>query len=82
MAEEHRCFLGRVPAKNPSKKLVFFDFETDQETGVHQVNLAVAQYADGAERVFKGYDACSQFCAWLFSPAHKGFTAIAHNMKG
>ncbi|GIY34308.1 DNA-directed DNA polymerase [Caerostris extrusa] len=22
------------------------------------------------------------FCAWLFTPEHKGFTAIAHNMKG
>ncbi|GBM11143.1 hypothetical protein AVEN_243014-1 [Araneus ventricosus] len=27
-------------------------------------------------------DACNYFCAWLFSPTHKGFTAIAHNMKG
>ncbi|CAL1278752.1 unnamed protein product, partial [Larinioides sclopetarius] len=22
------------------------------------------------------------FCSWLFSPIHKNFTAIAHNMKG
>ncbi|GIY64709.1 DNA-directed DNA polymerase [Caerostris extrusa] len=25
---------------------------------------------------------CENFCAWLFTPEHKGFTAIAHNMKG
>ncbi|GIX98241.1 DNA-directed DNA polymerase [Caerostris extrusa] len=32
--------------------------------------------------MFNGYSACENFCAWLFTPEHKGFTAIAHNMKG
>ncbi|GBN97162.1 hypothetical protein AVEN_10440-1 [Araneus ventricosus] len=31
--------------------------------------------------VFKGYDSLKDFCSWLFSPVHKNFTAIAHNMK-
>lgn len=82
MAEEHRCHLRVTAAKAPSEKLIFFDFETDQESGEHVVNLAVAQYFDGTEMVFKGYDACAQFCSWLFAPVHKGCTAIAHNMKG
>ena len=60
----------------------FFYFETDQESGEHAVNFAVAQYADGREKVFKGYDSCNEFCTWLFPPAHRGFTAIAHNLKG
>ena len=78
----HRCHLRQVSPKDPSKKLIFFDFETDQSSGTHVVNFAVAQYEDGREEVFKGYNACAEFCAWLFSPRHKGYTAIAHNMKG
>lgn len=79
---EHQCYLEKVDPKTPSDKLIFFDFETDQSSGTHEVNFAVAQYADGREEVFRGYNACADFCAWLFSPRHKGYTAIAHNMKG
>ncbi|XP_035226308.1 uncharacterized protein LOC118198680 [Stegodyphus dumicola] len=82
VAGEHQCFLGKTEPKDPSDLHIFFDFETDQTSGEHVVNLAVAQYADGQEQVFKGYTACQDFCAWLFAPNHKGFTAIAHNMKG
>ncbi|CAL1296390.1 unnamed protein product, partial [Larinioides sclopetarius] len=71
-----------VSAKDQSDRLIFFDFETDQATGTHIVNFAVAQDAKGVEKIFKGYEACADFCMWLFSPTHKGFTAIAHNMKG
>lgn len=82
VASDHRCHLRTIAPKNPSEKLIFFDFETDQSSGEHVVNFAVAQYGDGREEVFGGYDACAKFCAWLFTPRHKGFTAIAHNMKG
>lgn len=71
-----------MSSKTPSDKLIFFDFETDQSSGTHEVNFAVAQYVDGREEIFKGYTACGDFCKWLFTPRHKGFTAIAHNMKG
>lgn len=81
-AIEHRCFLRSEPSKTASESLIFFDFETDQSSGEHLVNFAVAQYADGNETIFKGYNACNDFCTWLFSIKHKGFTAIAHNMKG
>nr|XP_042907634.1 uncharacterized protein LOC122271209 [Parasteatoda tepidariorum] len=50
-------------------------------TGEHMVNLAVAQTAERAECVFKGYNACHDFCTWLFDKKHKGYTSIAHNMK-
>lgn len=82
IANDHRCFLRSEKVKAKSEKLVFFYFETDQATGQHLVNFALAQYSDGTEIIFKGYSACSDFCSWLFSPKHKGFTAIAHNMKG
>ncbi|XP_054722797.1 uncharacterized protein LOC129232693, partial [Uloborus diversus] len=82
VASEHRCFLKKVAPKTPNEKLIFFDFETDQASGEHKVNFALAQYQDKTEKVFKGYSACHDFCSWLFSPEHKGYTAIAHNMKG
>ena len=69
------------PPKPSNDKLIFYDFETDFSTGEHVVNFAVAQYVDGKEHVFKGYDALNEFCWFLFNMDHKGFTAIAHNAK-
>lgn len=82
VSTEHFCFLRKETPKVSSEKLIFFDFETDQSSGTHIVNFALAQYADGTEIYFKGYSACDEFCTWLFAPKHKGFTAVAHNMKG
>lgn len=81
MEERHLCFLKQVKPKLPSEKLIFFDFETDQSSGEHVVNFAVAQYKDGKEFVFQGYNSLEDFCKWLFNKTHKGFTVIAHNMK-
>lgn len=46
------------------------------------MNLAVAQYIDGQEKIFPGYPACSDFYTWLFSSRHKEYTAVAKNVKG
>ena len=70
------------PPKTPCDNFIFYDFETDFSTGEHVVNFDIAQYVDGTEFVFKGYDALNEFCLFLFSMEHKGFTAIAHNAKG
>lgn len=61
---------------------MFFDVETDQSSGDHVVNFVVCQYADGEEMVFKGYDALDKFCSFLFAKKHKGYTILAHNLKG
>lgn len=82
VVEKHRCFLRKIPAKHPSDNIIFFDFETQQSSGEHEVNFAVAQYFDGEEKVFQGSNALHDFCSWLVKDEHKGFTAIAHNMKG
>lgn len=78
----HRCFLMKISPKKSSEKLIFFDFETDMSSGEHEVNFALAQYANGDEQIFKGYEACNDFCSWLFTAKHKNYTAVAHNMKG
>ncbi|GIY37202.1 DNA-directed DNA polymerase [Caerostris darwini] len=81
IATEHFCYLKKMSPKRPNERLIFFGFEMDQSSGEHIVNFALAQYADGTEKKF-GYSACENFCAWLYTPEHKGFTAIARNIKG
>ncbi|XP_046856165.1 uncharacterized protein LOC124449275 [Xenia sp. Carnegie-2017] len=79
--DDHLCFMQTENPKPKNDSLIFYDFETDFSTGEHVVNFAVAQYLDGTEFVFKGYNALNEFCSFLFSRKHKGFTAIAHNSK-
>lgn len=42
-AIEHHRFLHSDTPKSASERLIFFDFETDQSSGEHLVNFAVAQ---------------------------------------
>lgn len=74
--------MQKIKAKPPNDKILYFDFETDQSSDEHIVNFAVAQYYDGSEQIFEGYTALDTFCRFLFSEKNKGYTAIAHNMKG
>lgn len=82
VGSDHTCFLPSKPPKSPIEKLIFFDVETDQATGDHVVNFVVAQYSNGDETVFEGYGALEQFCLFLFQKKHKGYTVMAHNLKG
>ncbi|GBM91541.1 hypothetical protein AVEN_83468-1 [Araneus ventricosus] len=79
---DHRCYLRNIQAKTRNDKLVFFDFEKEQSSNEHVVNFRVAKYLVSTEFVVDGYTALDELCRFLFSPKHKGFTAIAHNMKG
>ncbi|GFU07968.1 uncharacterized protein TNCV_3796481 [Trichonephila clavipes] len=70
VSESHMCYLQKESAKKCNEKRIFFDFETDQTTGEHVVNFAVAQYLDGTEFVCEGYDAIDTFLQIsLFSTA-------------
>ena len=77
----HFCYMQRELPKRPNDKLIFYDFETDFSSGEHEVNYVVAQYGDGTEFVFKGYDSLNKFCLFLFDRVHENYTAIAHNAK-
>ena len=69
----HLCYMQSEPPKEPNEKLLFYDFETDFSSGEHVVNFAVAQYANGTEFVFKGYNALHEFCNFVFSVEHMGY---------
>ena len=66
-----------------SEKYMFYDFECVQETGIHEVNLAVVQDFEGNEWIFHTID---EFCKFVFEDDEKknrkGYTFIAHNSKG
>ena len=57
---------------------MFYDFETQQETGTHVVNYINAQDFDGNVFMFGTID---EFCKFVFSIEHKEYTFIAHNTK-
>ncbi|XP_072392265.1 uncharacterized protein [Diabrotica undecimpunctata] len=60
------------------EKYLFFDYEAMQDTCIHVPNLIIAHDFEGKKFVFKDND---EFCKWLISEKHRGYTAIAHNSK-
>ena len=62
-----------------SEAYMFFDLECSQDTGEHLINLAVAQDFQGVSYEFTNQ---KDFCEWVFRKEHKGYTFIAHNLKG
>jgi hypothetical protein len=71
--------MRRKPQKNSTGKNIFFDYEAEQETGIHNPKLIIAHYFNGTKFYFRNND---EFCKWLISVQYKDFTAIAHNAKG
>ncbi len=61
------------------KKYIFFDYEAQQETGIHVPNLIIAKYFYGETFTF---ETNKEFCNWLVSKQHKGYTVIAHYARG
>ncbi|KAK7605181.1 hypothetical protein V9T40_007039 [Parthenolecanium corni] len=81
-----KCTPGMPMPKNKmedkctfTEKYLFFDYEAMQETGTHIPNLVIAQDFAGEKHIF---DTNEEFCKWLISKEHKGYTAIAHYAKG
>ena len=80
----HQCYIQQEQAKEePSyAQLLFFDFECNQERGIHEVNLCVVYDEEGEVAVFRGKNTVKEFCQWLFTPEHDKCIVIAHNFKG
>ena len=73
--EKKTCFA----CKTYTEQYMFFDFECEQETGVHNVNLVVVHNFEGHEWVFQTIE---DFCGFMFSGECEGYTFLAHNAKG
>ncbi|XP_072384507.1 uncharacterized protein [Diabrotica undecimpunctata] len=72
--------LSNIPINRCTytEKYLFFDYEAMQDTDIHIPNLVIAHDFNGNKFVFKDND---EFCKWLISEKHRGYTAIAHNGK-
>lgn len=83
----HFCYQRHNKEKKPSDLMIFFDFETVQETGEHIPNLVVARRYRASsgkftEHLVRSDDVREKFGSWLFSHQNKGAVVLAHNMKG
>ena len=80
----HQCYMQQEQVKEePSyAQLLFFDFECNQERGIHEVNLCVVYDEEGEVKVFRGKNTVKDFCRWLFTPEHDKCIVIAHNFQG
>ena len=62
-----------------TEKYVFYDFEATQNTGMHTVNLSIAQDFEGKEYI---HNSIEEFRKGFLNDKFKGYTFIAHNNKG
>ena len=65
--------------KTHNEKYAFFDFECTQNTGTHEVNLAICHNFNGNETIFNDINS---FCNGNINDKYKGYTFVAHNSKG
>ena len=80
----HKCYMQQEQVKEEPRysELLFFDFECNQERGIHEVNLCVVYDEEGEAKVFRGKNTVNDFCKWLFTPEHDKSIVIAHNFQG
>ena len=80
----HKCYIQQEqPKEEPSyAQLLFFDFECNQERGIHEPNLCVVYDEEKEVATFRGKNTVKDFCRWLFTPEHDKSIVIAHNFQG
>ena len=73
--ENKKCYS----CQTRTDKYMFYDFETNQETGTHVVNWVDCEDFHGNQNTFETID---EFCQFIFNKKYSCFTFIAHNAKG
>ena len=81
---EHQCFIQQLEQEEESSynHLLFFDFESTQEHGIHCPNLCVVHDEEREVGLFQGEDTVKKFCEWLLTPQHQDCIVVAHNFQG
>ena len=82
--DEHQCYIQQLEQEEESSynHLLFFDFESTQEHGIHCPNLCVVHNEEREVGLFQGEDTVKKFCEWLLTPEHEGCIVVAHNFQG
>ncbi len=70
---------GGVDTLSYTEDYIFFDYEAQQETGIHVLNFVTAKYFNGETFTF---ETNKEFCNQLISKQHKYYVAIARNACG
>jgi hypothetical protein len=89
ISPSHECYMQSVPFKDHVKKVVYLDFESHQENGVHVPiycylkwkfengdEIEIDEHEIGLER-----DISDELGDFLFSQKFEGSTILAHNMR-
>ena len=80
--EHHTCYIQKVELKEANDKIIFADFETyTNDNNIQVVNLAVSAYNKDDLEYIIHYN-IEDFCRWLISDIHSGYTVIFHNGSG
>ncbi|KAL4136009.1 hypothetical protein QTP88_007583 [Uroleucon formosanum] len=75
-----KCNKGNTKYKcSYTEKYLFFDYEAQQETGIHIANKIIAHDFEGNKIMF---DTNEEFCKHVISEEYRGYTLIAHYAKG
>ena len=82
--DEHKCYIQKTVQSEESQynHLLFFDFESTQEHGIHHPNLCVVHDEVGEVGLFQGKDTVKKFCEWLLTKEHQDCIVVAHNFQG
>ena len=81
---EHKCYIQKTeqPKESQYNHLLFFDFESTQEHGIHHPNLCVVHDEEREVGLFQGKDTVKEFCEWLLTKEHQDCIVVAHNFQG
>ena len=81
---EHKCYIQKTvqSEESPYNHLLFFDFESTQEHGIHHPNLCVVHDEEREVTLFQGKDTVKKFCEWLLTKEHQDCIVVAHNFQG
>jgi hypothetical protein len=86
----HKCFIQKTAFKEPSEKLIFIDFETDQSTGEHIPVFCHLKFYDVSQGEWvdvkfglnkENPNIKNDVCKFIFQEKFMGYTVLAHNMR-
>ncbi|XP_049332872.1 uncharacterized protein LOC125801098 isoform X1 [Astyanax mexicanus] len=79
---DHQCFMEPLKREQSDEKYIFYDFESNQETGYHVANYICCIDFKGNVWSAEGTDCVSAFFKKFRRNKYKGYTFIAHNARG
>ncbi|XP_029561594.1 uncharacterized protein LOC115157467 [Salmo trutta] len=77
----HECYIQPLAEDEHSEKYVFYDFETNQQSGVHLPIFVSTMTFKGDKWSAEGPNCALPFLKHFRKPQYRNFTFIAHNSR-